>query len=501
MSLKKNVVANYISQVYATAIGILILPLYIKYIGVEAYGLVGFFTMLQAWFTLLDLGLTPTIARETARYHGGSMDALKFRQILRSLSVIFVAIAFVGGSFLWLFSEVIAKKWLNFDTLPIDVVSFSVEVMAFCIALRWLCGLFRGVITGSEKLVWLSSFNIVIANLRFLGVFVSMGIFGYTPSVFFMHQLCIALFELFGYWSMSLRLIPSKKLIAGKIGWSFKPVKLILKFSLSIAFTSSIWVMVTQSDKLVLSGILPLTEYGYFTLAVLLSSGIMMVSGPISTALMPRMARLYAEGKNEEMIRLYRRATQMVTIVAGSAAIVIACSAEPLLRIWTGEDSIALGAAPILKLYAIGYGFLAISAFPYYLQYAMGNLRYHLIGSFTMVLLLVPAIIFSANKYGSFGAGVVWLSVNLFYLLFWCSFIHKKLQENITSTWIFKDVLIILLPSAIFSFVLTTKGYLFSYFNEMFGIFILSVFSIFISSIFSSEIMGVIKSRVKISKI
>ncbi|WBE25080.1 oligosaccharide flippase family protein [Denitrificimonas caeni] len=69
--LRHNVIASYVSQIYVAGIGILILPLYIKYMGAEAYGLVGFFTMLQACFALLDLGLTPTIARETARYHGG----------------------------------------------------------------------------------------------------------------------------------------------------------------------------------------------------------------------------------------------------------------------------------------------------------------------------------------------------------------------------------------------------------------------------------------------
>jgi len=78
MSFKKNIVANYASQLYSAGISILILPLYIKYMGAEAYGLVGFFTMLQAWFGLLDLGLTPTIARETARYRGGSMSGLQY---------------------------------------------------------------------------------------------------------------------------------------------------------------------------------------------------------------------------------------------------------------------------------------------------------------------------------------------------------------------------------------------------------------------------------------
>jgi O-antigen/teichoic acid export membrane protein len=67
MPLKKNILANYASQIYVTLIGIFMVPLYIKYMGAEAYGLVGFFAMLQAWFNLLDMGLTPTTARETAR--------------------------------------------------------------------------------------------------------------------------------------------------------------------------------------------------------------------------------------------------------------------------------------------------------------------------------------------------------------------------------------------------------------------------------------------------
>ncbi|MCO6063096.1 polysaccharide biosynthesis protein, partial [Pseudomonas sp. MOB-449] len=75
------------------AVGILILPLYIKYMGAETYGLVGFYTMLQSWFPLLDLGLTPTISRESARYQGGAMSALAYRQLFRALSLIFACIA------------------------------------------------------------------------------------------------------------------------------------------------------------------------------------------------------------------------------------------------------------------------------------------------------------------------------------------------------------------------------------------------------------------------
>ncbi|WP_231702324.1 hypothetical protein [Halopseudomonas litoralis] len=80
-----------------TAVGILTFPLYIKYMGAEAYGLVGFFTMLQALFSLLDIGLTPTISRETARYLGGATSALNYRKLFRALSFIFIVTALLGG--------------------------------------------------------------------------------------------------------------------------------------------------------------------------------------------------------------------------------------------------------------------------------------------------------------------------------------------------------------------------------------------------------------------
>lgn len=446
MSLKKNIIANYVSQLYVTGVGILILPLYIKYMGAEAYGLVGFFTMLQAWFTLLDIGLTPTIARETARYFGGSMDSLKYRQLFRSLSIIFIGVAVVGGIAMWLSANYIANKWLNIQELEVNEVVFAVQIMAFSVAIRWLGGLYRGVITGAERLVWLSVFNVIIATLRFIIVFVSMSLYGFTPSVFFLHQLIVAIVEVIGLLLMSNKLKPSIDKIHSVIGWSFTPVKPVLKFALTIAFTSSVWVLVTQTDKLILSGILPLTEYGYFTLGVLVASGIMIVSGPVSSAIMPRMAHLHAEGKVDEMISIYKKSTQLVSIVAGSASIIIAFFAEILLYAWTGDKDIAIKTAPILRLYALGNGVLVIAAFPYYLQYALGNLRYHLIGNMITVITLIPAIIFAAIHYGGIGAGYAWLGVNSLYLFLWVGYVHYKLQPGLHMDWIMKDCLLIYIP-------------------------------------------------------
>jgi hypothetical protein len=60
---------------WVVAIGIVMVPVYLRCMGREAYGLVGFFAVLSAWLALLDLGLSPDLAREAARYRAGALDA------------------------------------------------------------------------------------------------------------------------------------------------------------------------------------------------------------------------------------------------------------------------------------------------------------------------------------------------------------------------------------------------------------------------------------------
>src|SRR3569832_396276 len=97
ISFAHNILANYASQIYITLATILIVPLYVRYMGAEAYGLVGFFTMVQMWFQLLDAGLSPTMARKTARFQGGAIDALSLRRLMRTLEGIFIIGAILGG--------------------------------------------------------------------------------------------------------------------------------------------------------------------------------------------------------------------------------------------------------------------------------------------------------------------------------------------------------------------------------------------------------------------
>ena len=101
MSLKRNVVANYLGQGWTTLMGLIFIPLYIKYMGIESFALVGIFAMLQAWLALLDMGMKPALAREMARFSGGHHDAHFVRDLLRSVEIVAVVLALAIAAGIW----------------------------------------------------------------------------------------------------------------------------------------------------------------------------------------------------------------------------------------------------------------------------------------------------------------------------------------------------------------------------------------------------------------
>jgi O-antigen/teichoic acid export membrane protein len=440
-TLRRNVLFTYASQIYATVIGIVIVPVYIGYMGLEAYGLVGFYAMLQAWFLLLDLGLAPTMAREVARFRGGGIQAEVLRRLLQVLERIFVLVALVGALLIWTLSPWIATQWLQVEALPHEQVLSAVRLMALILGFRWIASLYRSAIGGFEQQVWLGKVNTVIATCRFVFVLAIFEYIGTTPAHFFGYQLVIAVLEVGVLALKTHRLMPRRSSLEGGSGTGLAVLGSVYRFSLSVAFTGSVWVFVTQSDKLLLSRLLTLSEYAHFTLAVLLASGVSIVAGPLSTAVLPRLTRLHTQARNQEMLDLYRKSTRWMVVIAAPVSAVLASSAYPLVQAWTGNADTASRVAPILAAYATGNGRLAVSAFPYYLQYARGNLKLHLYGSAVFVGLLLPLLFLLARDFGATGAGMAWLIVNGAYALFWVGFVHWKLVPGLHLKWLTIDVL------------------------------------------------------------
>src|ERR671937_379537 len=73
-AVRANIAANVAGQAWAVLLSLACTPFYIAILGVEAYGLIAFFVVVQSILQLLDLGLGSALNREIAR-SGGTISA------------------------------------------------------------------------------------------------------------------------------------------------------------------------------------------------------------------------------------------------------------------------------------------------------------------------------------------------------------------------------------------------------------------------------------------
>jgi O-antigen/teichoic acid export membrane protein len=479
LSIKRNLAANYASQIYVMGIGVIMAPVYLSYLGREAYGLIGFFYVMSAWFQLLDIGMTPTLAREAARFRGGAISTNDLRSLLRALEILFGTISILGGLAIILLSNEIAAHWLKVQHLSIAEVINAIVLMGLTIPLRWIAGLYRSLVNGFERQVWLGGYNIAIATLRFVGVLGVFFLFGATAKNFFAYQLLLAAIEACGLAIMSYRLIRRPKTDRKQFSWI--PFRANLSFSLTIAFTAAVWLVLLQTDRMILSKTLTLSAFGVFSIAIVAAATISALNGALGQAVMPRLSKFAAEKNIAEMTRLYHNATQIACVIAGPAVAILTFFATPVLMAWTGKPDVAHEAAPILCLYAIGNGCASLNAFAYYLQYAHGNLRLHLASNLIQIILFVPLIFFAATRYGPIGTGAVWALSNGLYLMVYMPIVHKRFLPGNHFKWFFQDIAQVAIPVMMSAWILSetipSASHRWSQFAEIFaiGIFLLTV--------------------------
>ena len=483
MSVKGNSIANYIGQSYQFLIGVTVTPLYLGFLGADSYGLVGFFALLQAWMGLLDMGLVPTLGRQAAFASGVDNGFEFFKRLLKSLELIFLGLAILIIVSIFLASEWIATSWVTSKILPTETIVYCIKLMGVMIGLRWYAALYRSGINGLEDQVWLNAANIAIITLKFLGALFLLSFISNDISRFFEYQLFIGLVEVLVLLVRFYRKLPATKISLCSVSFNWQAVKSVAPFSLSIAYTSGIWILVTQSDKLILSGVLNLSEFGYFSLVALVAGSITTLSGPISKAILPRMTTLFAQGKIEEMTLVYRQASHIVTLISFSVAMIFGLFSEKLLYAWTGDTKAAEWGAEVLLWFALGNGALAIEAFQYYLQSAFGQLRLHVIGSSISAVIQLPIIFWAAINYGVYGAGIAWFSIRIIWFIWWTPIIHNKFLPGFHLQWLFKEILPIIVTITFlgwivhnnYTFSLETHRFLLFVQMALIGIFLLSL--------------------------
>lgn len=434
--LKKNLIANYIGQIWVAVMGLIFVPVYIRYIGIESYGLIGLQSMLQVCFSVFDAGVTPTLGREMARFTAGTISSQSIRDLLRSIEYIAVFIALCISMGTLILADRIANSWLIVDSLPIGEVENSLIIMGPVIGMRFMEGLYRSAIAGLQRQIQLNIISASSATLRWGGAAIILKYWSPSVVAFFTWQLVISLLTLIAYRILTNCIVPPAP---RKAMFSISKIAEVKKFASGMAVITLQTVILTQIDKILLTKFLSLKDYGYYSLAATVAGALYTTITPISQAWYPRLCELHSKN-NDSIVDAYHNGAQLVTVIAGSCAIVIAIFSRPLLYLWTQDQAMSDRTSPLLTLLVIGNLLNGLYYIPYQLQLAYGWTSLTVRLNLLALLIIVPGIIWSIPYYGAEGPAWVWIALNAVYILIGAQFMYLKILPEEKWKWYYNDI-------------------------------------------------------------
>lgn len=440
--LKRNTISNYLGTGWAALMALAFIPFYIKYMGIEAYGLVGIFAMIQSWAAIIDVGMTPTLNREMARIAAGAHSATSIRDLLRSIEYIAWGLGGAIASAIFFNSNWLASSWIGASSLPIAEVTTAFYLMGMVTSLRFVESIYRGSVLGLQRQVEYNILYATLATIRGVGAIGILALISPTITAFFFWQGAMSIVSVISLAILTYSSLPSAP-CGGR--FSLNSLRSVASFAGGMLGISLVTSLLTQADKLMLSKFLTLSEYGVYTLAAVVAGTLLTLTAPITQALFPRLSQSQAADKQSDIAADFHLGAQLVSVIVGSAAILFVVFPSTLLTAWTGDAKLAANASTLLQLLAIGNLLNAFMWVPYQTQLAHGwtSLTFRLNACAAVVFL--PALLYLTPIFGAKAAASLWIALNSFYVLFGANLMFRRILSSERLAWYRDDLLVPLL--------------------------------------------------------
>jgi O-antigen/teichoic acid export membrane protein len=387
-------------------------------------------------FGVLDLGLSTTINREIAIRAADGTPASDARDMLRTVEVIYWAIGVLIGVAIVSLAPVIATMWLHPVTLSTKTVERTICLMGLTAALQWPFTIYEGALHGLQRIV---EFNAVTAGMQIVRAVGAVAVVSYARSLsaFFIWQVCVSAVTALLLARATWRCMPA----GGPPRPRWVLLRQVWRFALGMSASAALGLLLSQSDRIVLSRLLPLDTFGYYGIAASVSAGLFYLMSPISLTFLPRFTELVTRRMTAEIIQTYHASAQLMASVLSPAAAVLSVFAFEVALTWTRSHSLASNITPLIRLLVPAVFLYAVLDIPFMLQLAQGRARLAVYTNLFSALFYLPLLIVMAKRFGAMGGAVPFLLLYVVKFLVWGQVIHQVLLPTETWRWYRDDVL------------------------------------------------------------
>lgn len=408
--LARNVSANLLSNAWSTVLALGLTPVYVRLLGVESYGLIGFYMSWVAILGILDTGISATAMRQVAWLAARADERAKTASLLRSLEITYWAIIAGAGGLLLAGVWQFGGGWFQGTVMSTDALHQALVLMVFAIVVQVPAGLYIGGLMGLQQQVQCSTAIALFGTIRGLGAVAVLVAAGPDIRAFFLWQIGVGAAQT---GVMKWLLARHVRAFGGSGRFSLAQLRALRGFAGGMSAVTALSLVLTQADKIILSRFVALEVFGLYMLAWTVASGLARLATPLLQAFGPQFTQMVssADSRLGQHVRIARQMTNALILPAAALLVLLA---SPILLAWTGDADVASGAAPLLAVLTVGAalsscGYPAITAF-----YSTGQIRPVVVFHIAAILVTVPVLIVGVIGFGAMGAALAWSAYGLF---------------------------------------------------------------------------------------
>jgi len=343
MSLGKHTAVNLVGNVLPMAIALITVPLYLRYIGAERYGVLAVIWALLGYFGFFDFGFGRAVSQRMARL-SNAVDSERSNLLWTALTSTFL-LGLLGSLALWAFADYILTHLIDMSESSRIEASGAVAWLLLALPVLLPASVLQGALQARLRFVELNIIQVLgsaLSQLLPLAVAASghVELQALVPAALASRLLTIGLLLM-----QCRHHVP----LIGRPLIDHSHLKPMMQYGGWISVITLLGPLLVTIDRLVIATLSGSKAVAYYTVPYDLVSRTMVISGSLSSAIFPRLASAIADHAKD----LALRATSVLVAIMTPVVIVGLFVVHPFLTLWVGE-AFALSSSGVAELILLG---------------------------------------------------------------------------------------------------------------------------------------------------
>jgi len=406
--LSKNITYNVLGQGLLVVLGFVAVKYVFRQLGEDALGIIYFTATLSAILSgVLEMGLGATTLREVSAH--ARDEPLYIAKLLRTGSLFYWVAYVVVAVALYFFVPLLVTMWIKLKTLDPSAATLVLRILGIGALLALPRAFYISILRGLQRMEFNNLIDVTTGALQQFGTIVILVLGGGLMHVAYWFGACFAL-GIAAYFVISAHFFSLPALVPG---YSFEVVKRNFPYASRMASISILAMVHTQSDKAMVSKLLPVGELGYYGIAYSAISRSTLLTSAIAQAAFPSLSALFKKSDRLALLVQYRKLQDFLCfgIVPIFAAILFAT--VPVFSYFLNAGAAQLLLLPVTFL-CLGFYMNGTLNVPYVFSLAVGRPDIAARLNFYALFCVLPVTLLLVYFFGLAGAGFSWVFYHLF---------------------------------------------------------------------------------------